>query len=1390
MSNDKIRQECARQYENASIFEQRLVQLCSVMYETRNRTTILKCYLRTGLPFPEGTFYKVQLLTPYMKKLQERNLLDDQFRCRTNILEFAVRRSIDDGNFDLMVKAVLQEMPSRKTYHGYNGAQSRDCIFLMRDFRIGVYSHNTKMVRHNHELIMTSKSCESIVPDDPFLQVCNEPFDGRWFRTLPVDIRVKALRVILPHTVNNLEPDQEALACALQHDLLKTIPNTGKDGFFSVLVTRLVLGGRLKEARKITGMLDSSGYTAGLTGWILFMEGKNNEAIASYETDLKLFRKMVYSRNEYFRGMAGIFFILAQLKTGDASLLPKISKLIEKATSNSYSFSFVLPIYHALETVYEIQKGNVDRAKRTVSASFKSDGSLADFFRIFASYWLNNKISAEEAQALRVISFRAEKAEWKWLSMECALLLSDSDKKNRTACKNLAKEIQNETGMVSILSMVPREELWKKSLRALIASEKPDSQKDLSRENSRLVWLFDTGFDQLYLQPLEQKRGKNGIWSRGRNVALKRLLQGTTLPYITEQDKRIAQTIRMNTSYDSGTNYYFDREKASVALIGHPLIFLRSSHSTPVTMEKGEPVVSVKQIGARFKIQFTPDVSGEKVLLVEQSPTRIEVIQINEGHRRIACILGKDGLSVPLQGKKEILAAIGAISSSVAVHSSIGGATEKVLETESDPVPRIRILPSGEGFHMEMLVRPFGEGGPYLKPGIGNETLIAGIHGKRMQTRRDLKREETMAAAVEAGCPSLSILTETSRDWHLNTPEDCLQVLTELKVLQDNKEVSMEWPKGGKLRVTREISFDRLRMNIRTGADWFEIGGGLELNKQLVMDMTKLLDLVKETEHRFIPLGDNLFAALTTEFRKKLSDMDAYSYRKGGAVRFHPFSALLLEELTANLPGINADKKWQAKTNSLKKIRDSVPSIPTTLKAELRDYQQTGYQWMTRLASWGVGACLADDMGLGKTVQALAVLLDRAADGPALIVAPTSVCHNWIGEANRFAPTLNTVPFGGKDREGVVHGLKGFDVLVSSYGLLQQETDLLASVRWHTIVLDEAQAIKNVTAKRSRAAMNLKGDFRIITTGTPIENHLGELWTLFNFINPGLLGSLEGFNTKFALPIEQNNDRMAKKRLRKLIHPFILRRIKTEVLEELPPRTDVMLHVEMDGEEAAFYEALRQNALQKLEQDKGHTGQKHLKILAEIMRLRRACCHPRLIMPESPLAGAKLEQFGEVVSELLENRHKALVFSQFVGHLDILREYLNKKKIDYRYLDGSTPAGERQKQVQRFQKGEGDLFLISLKAGGMGLNLTAASYVIHMDPWWNPAVEDQASDRAHRIGQQHPVTVYRLITRGTIEEKIIALHQKKRDLADSLLDGTDMSGKISAEDLLRLIRED
>ena len=403
------------------------------------------------------------------------------------------------------------------------------------------------------------------------------------------------------------------------------------------------------------------------------------------------------------------------------------------------------------------------------------------------------------------------------------------------------------------------------------------------------------------------------------------------------------------------------------------------------------------------------------------------------------------------------------------------------------------------------------------------------------------------------------------------------------------------------------------------------------------------------------------------------------------------------------------------------------------------------------------------------------------------------MCPNWAAEIARFAPTLTSHCLAAaSDRAGLVVGLGRRDVLVCSYGLLHQAADLLAGRAWQMVVLDEAQAIKNADTKRAQASLQLQAGFRLALTGTPVENYLDELWSLFNFVNPGLLGSRQGFQKRFSGPIERDRDSHARQALRALIRPFLLRRTKAAVLSELPPRTEQTVIVEMNEAERAFYEALRQRALESIAgldaSGDAAGGKRKIHILAEITRLRRACCNPALIDAAAGVPSGKLEAFLDLVEDLVRNRHKALVFSQFVGHLGLVRQALDARGIRYEYLDGSTPSAERERRVAAFQAGGAELFLISLRAGGTGLNLTAADYVVHLDPWWSPAVEDQASDRAHRIGQERPVTIYRLIMQDSIEERILRLHSDKRDLASELLEGGEASARLSEEALLDLIR--
>ena len=390
---------------------------------------------------------------------------------------------------------------------------------------------------------------------------------------------------------------------------------------------------------------------------------------------------------------------------------------------------------------------------------------------------------------------------------------------------------------------------------------------------------------------------------------------------------------------------------------------------------------------------------------------------------------------------------------------------------------------------------------------------------------------------------------------------------------------------------------------------------------------------------------------------------------------------------------------------------------------------------------------------LGKIVQTIAVLLHRAKKGPAIVVAPTSVCGGWIEQGQKFAPTLRWLA--PTKKEQLSEKLKTNDVIVLSYNFLTLYIDNISDIEFATVVLDEAQAIKNAKAKRTLAVCKIKGDFRLATTGTPIENHLGELWSLMNFLNPGLLGTAKKFETKYGRNIQKDTNSHHLTALQSLIRPFVLWRKKADVVQDLPQRTEIVVEITPSEQELAFMEALRRRALTRINQQ-DNSKSSAITLLAELTRLRQAACHPILVEPEISIESSKLRYLMDLTQKLIENQHRILIFSQFVSFLTIIKGEFKKQEISFQYLDGSTPRKDRESSISHFQQ---------------GLNLTAADYVIHLDPWWNPAIEDQASSRAHRIGQQNPVTVYKykLVTKGSIEEKVYALHEEKRDLAEKVL---------------------
>lgn len=529
------------------------------------------------------------------------------------------------------------------------------------------------------------------------------------------------------------------------------------------------------------------------------------------------------------------------------------------------------------------------------------------------------------------------------------------------------------------------------------------------------------------------------------------------------------------------------------------------------------------------------------------------------------------------------------------------------------------------------------------------------------------------------------------------------------------------------------------------------------------------------TEH--VPLLDGSWAKIPRDwmqkYAKRVQDFLTAREATHGEIPTHrlPDLGRLCEDLGQSYP--DTLKRLKNLLEDFRSINEA--NLPSDLKADLRGYQKKGVNWLCFLRDAGLGAMLADDMGLGKTLQMLCAIKGRT-----LIVAPTSVLYNWAQEIQKFRPSLKVCIYYGSARKMDTTS----EVILTSYGVLRLDQELLSKTQWNTIVLDEAQTIKNPESQVARAAHSLRGDFKATLSGTPVENRLDDLWSQFQFINPGFLGSRSEFLEKFARPIIQGDAHVALD-LKTKIKPFILRRLKKDVAPELPPRTEVVLRCELDSDERATYESIlastRKEVLSALE-----SGGSLIKALEVILRLRQACCHQALIPGIKATRSSKVELLMDTIEESLSEGHKSLIFSQWTSFLDLIAIELEKSNIKYSRIDGST--SDRQTLVNEFQGAGGPpVMLISLKAGGVGLTLTAADHVFITDPWWNPAVENQAADRAHRIGQQNPVMIHRLVATETIEERILLLQESKKDLARSVLEDGGAASSLTKQDILNLL---
>jgi len=579
-------------------------------------------------------------------------------------------------------------------------------------------------------------------------------------------------------------------------------------------------------------------------------------------------------------------------------------------------------------------------------------------------------------------------------------------------------------------------------------------------------------------------------------------------------------------------------------------------------------------------------------------------------------------------------------------------------------------------------------------------------------------------------------------------------------------------------------------LDIKKNGSWLVVGGALDV-AGIKLTLGDVLDAARMAQ-RYVRAADGVFLELSKEAIEKLRPV-AIATELGGAAagedaRLHNAFGSILADARALFTDV-AGADLEAYVTRFE-ARDKRVRVPALEKGTLRPYQREGVEWMLRLATWAPGCILADDMGLGKTVQTAAVLKARAALGPQLIVAPASVSSNWMAELARFMPSLKARWYN-DERELSVADLGPGDVLVLSYGLLQRRSASFEKCRFATVVVDEAQYVKNVSAQRTDAVRSLERDFTITLTGTPLENHLGELFSIVDLAFPGLLGSEPAFRERFRKPIEgASRDEVRLAVLGRLLQPFLLRRTRAKVLEELPPREEITEYIDLDPNEQKRYLALRRACEAQFAKRKKEETAAQLKIalFAALTRLRQLACDVRLVDPTYEGRSSKITRAVELCVALAQEGNRALLFSQFTQFLLKLKPELEAAGLRVAYLAGETPTGKRRAVVEAFQRGEYDVFCVSLLAGGTGLNLTSASYVIHTDPWWNPAAEEQATSRAHRMGQTEPVTVYRLVARGTIEEAVLAMHASKKELAAAVLEGKASAKAITSTELLELLR--
>ena len=1092
-----------------------------------------------------------------------------------------------------------------------------------------------------------------------------------------------------------------------------------------------------------------------------------------YALAYKLYTKVMTANNKvapikglFVNPIANYYFAIAAIFTNTETSLKKLETMMKRNGDREYT-----PTYFLVQPLkaYFYDKSDANIRKESYLELCKGpDMQMVSWltWTMYPSFGILPK------KATKPIA----PPNWAFLQLETGIMKSSSSE------ANMVKDF----GGTSLLSRLEVKSLWQLRLETLIAENQAvGNQTTEIVRDTMLVYLLRYGI----VVPILKRRLKNGSWSVGKELSVRELIN-LDVPGLDSVDQRIKEGI-------FSWEYSIYIEKYLYLFVDCDHIYTGSTYDLqPVKIHKDNPHLIIdKRSDGSFSVSTNVKElqRGEKssFFYKKNSETDYSVFTPSEFEYKTYKEILTQSI-YPAEAEPYLIKLITAIGGKTEIHSNMIAELDSMKKIDISPCITLRIVPDKNySFLMTASVR--ASESMLFVPGKGNITTIAEHEGRKVQLVRNLKKERECLKTINEGLVESEVFEEedTWTPQSINEPLNLslLSLLPFINWCKEHQDIcTLEWAEGCKINYYPNISSSTTQISFSSKNGWFEVEGNVQISEGQVISLQKLLELMRQSyKQKYIRIGDNEFITLSSQLSRILKRLDTVTTENRSHLQMSPAGVSLLGDLLDDTSlDIKRNKTIDELRQRIEACSKKSPVVPKTLQAQLRDYQQEGFEWMSRTTSWGAGVCLADDMGLGKTIQTIALLLEQSENGASLIVAPASVVPNWRNELQRFAPTLNlTVLNQSENRSKDIKEAKAGDVIIITYAMLNIQQDDLTGREWNVVCLDEAHTIKNANTKMSKAAMQLQAQRKIILTGTPIQNHLAELWNLFQFINPGLLGSAEQFKKKYILPIEGENDKNRQSQLRRLIYPFLLRRTKAEVIDELPAKNEIKIPIELSSQEMAMYEIRRRDIEEKVRENKADK----ISTMAEITRLRQMACSCSLVDKKWKIPSSKVLAFIDLAESINESDNRALVFSQFTSFFEEIKKAMETAKLPYLYLDGSTPMSMREKLVKEFQSGKCPFFLISLKAGGLGLNLTGANYVIHLDPWWNPAIEQQATDRAYRIGQKQDVTVYRLISQHTIEEKILRLHKTKRNLSDSLLEGSDISHAMTQEDLLELLQD-